>query len=98
MERGLGMTTVRQDSRSVTALAGCTLLAVLAGFGLSTFGPLLPCAAGAAIWRLAGQSVIGRRCCSPSGIGLLAGSVAYVALGLRLNAIGSPASGSGMGF
>ncbi len=94
----MGMTTVRQDSPSVTALAGCTLLAVLAGFGLSTFGPLLPCAAGAVILA-AGWAVRHRTpMLLASGIGLVAGSMAYIALGLLLNAIGSPASGSGMGF
>lgn len=92
------MTTVRQDSRGVTALAGCTLLAVLAGFGLSTFGPLLPCAVGAVILA-AGWAVRHRRpMLLASGIGLVAGSMAYIALGLLLNAIGSPASGSGIGF
>ena len=93
----MGMTTVRQDSPSVTALAGCTLLAVLAGCGLSTFGPLLPCAAGAVILT-AGWAVRHRTpVLLASGIGLVAGSMAYIALGLLLNAIGSPASGSGMG-
>jgi hypothetical protein len=94
----LGMTTVRQDSRSVTALAGCTLLAALAGFGLSSFGPLLPCAAGVVILA-AGWAVRHRTpMLLASGIGLVAGSMAYIALGLLLNAIGSPASNSGMGF
>ena len=82
----------------MTALAGCTLLAVLAGFGLSTFGPILPCAAGAVILA-AGWVVRPRtRMLLASGIGLVAGSMAYIALGVLLNAIGSPASGSGMGF
>lgn len=94
----MGMTTVRQDSPSVTALAGCTLLAVLAGFGLSTFGPLLPCALGAVI-LVAGWAVRHRtQMLLASGIGLVAGSMAYIALGLLLNAMGSPASGSGTGF
>ena len=92
------MTTVRPDSPSVTALAGCTLLAMLAGFGLSTFGPLLPCAGGA-ILLAAGWAVRHRTpMLLAAGIGLVAGAMVYIALGLLLNAIGSPASRSGMGF
>jgi hypothetical protein len=92
------MKTVRQDSPSVTALVGCALLAMLTGFGLSTFGPLLPCAAGAVILA-AGWAVRHRTpMLLAAGIGLVAGSMAYIALGLLLNAIGKPASGSGMGF
>ena len=66
----------------MTALAGCTLLAVLAGFGLSTFGPLLPCALRERSFLAAGWAVRHRTpMLLASGIGLVAGSMAYIALG-----------------